>query len=186
MVFREFDPDAAPTGRIMIRCFLEGLKPSVSAQMNTRSRDLNSWEEAVEKAVNVEIKTMLQSSASTRDMDSRCSRGNRPAKKEEKDSNRKNKSTDSLSANTSSGKQSSSTHQTSFNPKKDQEHQRGLWRRGRGEQGHNTNSTATGVNTIPTKEGKDRDMFKVEYFYYHRKRYYSKKCPQNPKKGAKN
>ena len=103
-VLREFDPEAAPTGRIMIRCFLEGLKPSVRAQMDTQSRDLDSWEEAVEKAVNAEAKAMLQSSASTRDIDSRCPRGNRPAKKEKKDSSGKNKSTDSSSADTSSEK----------------------------------------------------------------------------------
>ena len=82
-VLRDFDPEAAPTGQIMIRCFLEGLKPSVRAQMDTRGRDLNSWEEAVEKAVNAEAKAMLQSSASTRNIDSRCLRGNRPARKEE-------------------------------------------------------------------------------------------------------
>ena len=74
--------------------------------MDTQGRDLDSWEEAVEKAVNTEAKTMLQSSSSTREMDSRCPRGNR--KKDEKDSG-KNKSTDSTSADTSSGKQSSST-----------------------------------------------------------------------------
>ena len=46
---------------------------------------------------------MLQSSSSTREMDSRCLQGNKPAKKKEKDS-QKNKSTDSAPANTSSGK----------------------------------------------------------------------------------
>ena len=91
--------------------------------MDAQSRDLNSWEEAVEKAVNVEAKTILQSSASTHDIDSRCLRGNRPAQKEEKDSSGKIKSTNSPSADTSSGKQSSSTQQTSSNPKKDQDHQ---------------------------------------------------------------
>ena len=58
-VFREFDPDTSPTERIMIRCFLEGLKPSVRAQIDTQSRDLGSWEEAVEKTVNAEAKAML-------------------------------------------------------------------------------------------------------------------------------
>ena len=91
--------------------------------MDAQSRDLNSWEEAVEKAVNVEVKAMLQSSASTRDIDSRCPRGNRPAKKEEKDSSGKNKSTDFPCADMSSEKQSSSTQQTSSNPKKNQDHQ---------------------------------------------------------------
>ena len=58
-VLREFDPNAAPTGRIMIRCFLKGMKLSVQAQIDTQSRDLNSWEEAVEKAVNAKAKAML-------------------------------------------------------------------------------------------------------------------------------
>ena len=112
----------------MIRCFREGLRPSIRAQLDARGRDLDSWEEAVEKAVNAEAKALLQSSASTRDMDSRCPRGNRPARKEEKDS--KNKSADSASADTSSGKQSSSTQQTSSaNSKKDQNHQQGDFRR---------------------------------------------------------
>ena len=171
----------------MIRCFLEGLKPSVQAQIDTRGRELNSWEEAVEKVVNAEAKAMLQSSASTRDMDSRCPRGNRPARKEEKDSSGKNKSTDSPSADTSSRKQSSSTQQTSSYPKKDQDHQRSPRHpEGRGRQGCNTNSPATGVNIVPTKEEKDRDMSKVECFNCHRKGHYSKKCPHNPKEGSKN
>ena len=77
---------------------------------------------------------MLQSSSSIRDIDSRCPRGNKPVKKEEMDSGRNNKSTGSPFADTSSGKQSSFTQQTSFaNPKKDQDNQQGgSWRqRGR-------------------------------------------------------
>ena len=116
----------------MIRYFREGLRPSVRAQLDTRGRNHDSWEEAVEKAVNAEAKALLQSSASIRDMDSRCPRVNRPARKEEKDSGGKNKSTDSPSADMSSGKQSSSTQQTfSANPKKDQDYQRGPRRRKR-------------------------------------------------------
>ena len=163
----------------MIRCFREGLRPSIRAQLDARGRDLDSWEEAVKKAVNAEAKAMLQSSASTRDMDLRCPRGNRPAKKEDRDSIGKNKSTDSPSADTSSGKQSTSTQQTSSNTKKDQDHQRGPRHRGRrGGQGRNTDSPTTGVNIVPAKEGKNRDMSKVECFHCHRKGHYSKKCPQ--------
>ena len=109
MILWEFDPGAALIKRIMIKCFLEGLKLSVRAQMDTQSRDLNSWEEAMEKTVNAEVKTMLQTFSSIRDMDSRCPRENKPARKEEWDSGGKNKSTDSASTDISSEKQTSST-----------------------------------------------------------------------------
>ena len=103
--------------------------------MDAWDRDLDSWEEAIEKAVNAEAKTLLQSSISIRDIDSKCPQRNRPAKREEKDSGRKNKSTNSVPANTSSGKQSSSTQQTSFaNPKKDQDYQQGGSRHQKGQQ----------------------------------------------------
>ena len=88
----------------MIRYFREDLRLSVRAQLDARGRDLDSWKEAVEKAVNAEAKVLLQSSSSTRDINSRCLRGNRPAKKEEKDSGGQNKSTNSAPADTSSGK----------------------------------------------------------------------------------
>ena len=94
----------------MIRYFREGLRLSVRAQLDVQGKDLDSWKEAVKKAVNVEAKALLQSSSSTRNMDSRCPQGNRPTKKEEKDFNGKNKSTDSALADISSGKQLSSTH----------------------------------------------------------------------------
>ena len=155
--------------------------------MDARSWDINFWEEVMEKAINAEVKATLQSSASTRDMDSRCSRGNRPAKKEEKNSSEKNKSTNSSSADTFSGKQFSSTQQTSSNPKKDQDHQRGPRRHGGwGGQDCNIDSLTTDVNIVPKKERKDRDMSKVECFNCHRKKHYSKKYPWNPKEESKN
>ena len=118
--------------------------------MDARGRDIDSWEEAVKKAVNAEAKALLQSFASTHDMDSKCSRENRPAKKEEKDFGRKNKSTDSIPADISSGKQSSSTQQTSSaDPKKD--HSGGPWH-GRG-QGQDL--PAMGVIATPKKEELD-------------------------------
>ena len=97
MVLREFDFAATLKEKTMIRYILKDLKPSVQTQLNAQARDLNSWEEAVEKSVNMEAKVLLQSFSSTCDMDSRCPRKNRPAKKEEKDSG-KNKSTDSALA----------------------------------------------------------------------------------------
>ena len=89
----------------MIWYFLEDLKPSIRAQLNIKGRDVDSWEETVKKTINMEVKSMLQSSSSTFNMDSRCPQGIRPAKKKEKDS-RMNKFTDSALADKSSRKQS--------------------------------------------------------------------------------
>ena len=57
----------------------------------------------MEKAVNIKAKVILQSSSSSRDMDSGCPRGNKPVKKEEKDFEKK-KSTNSIPADSSSRK----------------------------------------------------------------------------------
>ena len=151
-VLQEFDPAATPNKEIMIRYFREGLKPSIRTHMDARGRDLDSWEEAVEKTVNVEAKVSLQSPASTRDIDSRCLQGNKLTKKKEKDS--RNKSTNSTPADTSSGKQSSSTQQTSSpHPKKGGPRRR----RAQGQ-----DSPITGVNAILKKE--EVDLSQVDCF----------------------
>ena len=167
----------------MIRYFLKGLKPSVRAQLDAQAHNLNFWVEAVEKGVNAEVKAMLQSSSSIRDIDSKCSRGNKPAKKEEKDSDRKNKSTDSPSTDTSNGKQSFSIQQTSFaNPKKDQDHQQGGLRRqgGQQRQRYSNNSPATGDNASAVRK-KVKNVSQIKYYNYHRKGYYTTKYLQGPK-----
>ena len=79
--------------------------------MDAWDQELDSWEEAVEKTINVEAKALLQSSSSTRKIDSKCPQENKPAKKEEKNF-AKNKSIDSAHADILSEKQSSSTNQT--------------------------------------------------------------------------
>ena len=155
----------------MIQYFWKDLRPSIRAQLDVRDRDLDSWEEAVKKAVNVEAKALLQSPANTRDMDSRCSQGNNPAKKEEKDSGGKNKSTNSVLADIFSGKQSSSTQQTSSaHSKKDH---RGDPRRRRGQ---SQDSLTMGVNVNPKK--KEVDLSQVDCFYCRKKGHYTNKCPQ--------
>ena len=160
----------------MIRYFQEGLRPFIRAQLDARGRDLDSWKKAVEKAVNAGAKALLQSPASTRNIDSRCPRGNRPAKKEEKDSGGKNKSTNSTPVDTSNGKQSSPTQQTSSAYLK----KGGSWRR----RGQGQNSPATGVNTTLKKE--KVNFFQVDCFYCKKKGYYANKCPQKKKQESKN
>ena len=75
-VVREFDPVATLNEEIMIRYFREGLRAFIRVQLDVQGRELDSWEEAVEKTVNVEAKVLLQSASSTREIDQRCPRGN--------------------------------------------------------------------------------------------------------------
>ena len=161
----------------MIRYFREGLRPSVRAQLDARGRDLDSWEEAVEKAVNAEAKALLQSSSSTHDMDSRYPQENRPAEKEEKNSGGKNKSTDSAPADVPSGKQTSSTHQ-----KKDQNYQGGPRHRGRRGRRRGQDSPATGVNITLEKE--EKDISHIKCFHCRRKGHFANKCLQKKKQDA--
>ena len=130
---------------------------------------MDSWKEAIEKTVNAKVKALLQSFSSTCKIDSKYARENKPAKKEEKDSE-KNKSTNSASTDISSGKQSFSIQQASFiNPKKDQKHHRGL-RHERG-CGRGQDSPATDANVIFKKE--NVDLSQVESFNYKKKSHYA-------------
>lgn len=58
---QEFDPAAPLKEETIIRYFREGLKPSIQGQLDARGQEPNSWEEAVEKTVDVEAKALLQS-----------------------------------------------------------------------------------------------------------------------------
>ena len=83
-VLQEFDSIAAPKKDTMIRYFCEGLRPSIRAQLDVRDRDLDSWDEVVDKTVDAEAKASLQAPSGTREMDSQYLRGQRPTKKDDK------------------------------------------------------------------------------------------------------
>ena len=103
-VLREFDSVAAPNKDTMIRYFREGLRPSIRAQLDIKDRELDFWDEVVDKTVDAEAKASLQALSGTREMDSRYPRGQRLTKKEDKDSRdyEKNKSSQNPPTNTSS------------------------------------------------------------------------------------
>ena len=163
----------------MIWYFREDLRPSIRAELDAQSRELDSWEVTVEKSVNDEVKTILQSSSSTRNLNSKYPQKNQLAKK--KADSRKNKSTDSPLADTPSGKQSSSTQQTSSAYLEyDQNHCGGLWYGKRQDQ----DSTTTSDNITPKKE--KRDFSQVNCFYCKKKGYYTNRCLQKRKQESKN
>lgn len=82
-VLKEFDPIAAPNEEVLIRYFRDGLRPSIRAQLDERGRDLDSWDKVVEKAIDAEAQAIIQPPSGTWEIDSRCTCGQRPAKKDE-------------------------------------------------------------------------------------------------------
>ncbi len=80
-VLKEFDPSDAPNEITFIRYFQEGLRPSIRAQLDHRGRDLDGWEEVVEKAGDAKTKANLQLPFYVRDIDTKCPKGHRPSSK---------------------------------------------------------------------------------------------------------
>ena len=75
----EFDPECAPEEGTMIRYFREGLRPSVRVEMEQRGRELDSFEELVEKTVDAKAKAALRPRSYVRKTDQHCLWGSRPS-----------------------------------------------------------------------------------------------------------
>ncbi len=80
-VLNEFDPSGGPNKTILIHYFQEGLRPSIRAQLDYRGRNLDGWEEVMEKAGDIEVKANLQPPFYVRDINVRCPKGHRPSAK---------------------------------------------------------------------------------------------------------
>ena len=167
----------------MIRYFREGLRPSIQAQLDVRDQELDSWNEVVDKTVDAEAKASLQAPSGTREMDSRCPQGQRPTKKEDKDSRdyEKNKSSQNPPTNASS----SGTQSSPAQPKKEQNSR--SRQGGSRQQGQGQNTPATGVNATAVRKDKDKDKHKkdlsnIECYTCKQKGHYANKYPEKEPK----
>ncbi len=84
-MLKEFDPFGAPNETTPIRYFQEGLRPSIRAQLDHQRRDLDGWEEVVEKAGDAEAKANLQPPFYIRDINVRYPKGHRSSAKKDKE-----------------------------------------------------------------------------------------------------
>ncbi len=145
--------------------------------MDNRGRDLDAWEEVVEKAVNAEAKASLQPPSGTREIDSRCPKGFRPSVKKDKDeANREHRDRDKDKDKAKPHNPSSANSQPQTQAsKKDKRH-------GNHRGGH----PATEVNaTEIAKKDKDKDKAKdlshIKCYTYKQKGHYANKCPEKSK-----
>ncbi len=84
-VLKEFNPTSALNKTTLIRYFRERLRPSIRAQLDHWGRDLDAWEEVIEKAGDVEVKENLQLPFYIREIDSRCPKSYYLLAKKDKD-----------------------------------------------------------------------------------------------------
>ena len=78
---KEFDPTADPNEETLIRYFQNNLYLSIWAQMDNQRRDLDAWEEVMEK---VKAKAGLQPPSRIRKIDSICPKKYKPSIKKDK------------------------------------------------------------------------------------------------------
>ena len=149
--------------------------------MDVRDRELDSWDKVVDKIVNAKAKASLQAPSGTKEIDTQCPQGQRPTKKEDKDSRdyEKNKSSQNPPTNTSS----SGTQAFPAQPKKEQNSRS---RQGRPQrQGQGQNTPATSVNATAVKKDKDKDkkdLSNIECYICKQKGHYANKCPEKEPK----
>ena len=91
VVFREFNPVAAPNKEILIQYFWEGLRPFIQAQIDSQHQELDFWDKVINKAIEGESKAAFHLATSIQEIDARCWKGQSFDKKEETSRSHKKK-----------------------------------------------------------------------------------------------
>ena len=81
---KEFNSIAALNEETLIPYFRDGLHPFIQAQVNNQRRDLDAWEEVVEKAVEVKTKADFQTYSMIREINFECPKEHWPLIKKDK------------------------------------------------------------------------------------------------------
>ena len=78
-ILLEYNPVGAPTKPTMLRYFQKSLKPSVLAKLEYWDLELESFDQIVKNAIDVEAKLAFRPRSSTKKIDQNYPQGNRPA-----------------------------------------------------------------------------------------------------------
>ncbi len=168
---KEFDHTNAPNKTTLIRYFREGLHLSIRAKLDYRGRDLDAWEEVVEKAGNTEVKVNLQPPFYIRDIDVSCPKNHHPSTKKDKENTYQEPQ--NKASNKDKAKSNSST---SVNQPQTQAPKKGK----RGCQGGHP-ATSVNVTKVAKKDKVLKDLSHIKCYTCHQKGHYATKCPDKPK-----
>ena len=189
----EFDSDVASGKSTLIWIFQDGLKPSITAQMEQRRRENDSWEKLVKKAIETEAKIGLLPLSFIRDMDQRCSRGNRPAtmSKSQTSSSQDLWDKPSSKKTTSSNKplHSSWSENGDTSDKKARKKKKTKQRHRDAEQAGKNSTPATGVNvscSANKTHPRRKDPSLITCYNCNKKGHYADHCSEPKKNVSKN
>ena len=78
-ILLKFDAYEIPEKPTIIKYFQEGLRPSILAEMQQHNRELDSFEDTIQKAVDTKAKAAFRLCSTTRETDKHCPQGTRLA-----------------------------------------------------------------------------------------------------------
>ena len=191
-ILLKFDDAGAPEEPYLIRFFRKGLRPSIRAQMEQRGRELDSWTEIVEKAVDAEAQASLQPTSYIKEMDQRCLRGNRPNSTRASTQGNliRDPRTEESRSKPQEPKASAPQHQAEASEKARKEKKKKDRRFGRDRERREGSTPATGVNTAQTGEPHQKkkkkyrsdkppcDTSQIKYYNCQKMGYYATTCPE--------
>ena len=192
-ILLEFDADGAPKEGTMIIYFRKGIRPSIWAEMEQRGRELDSFKEFVEKAVNTKAKAALRPRSYARETDQYCPRSSQPAssttgKAQDQGSSMKDPRVEEPKSKPQEPKLSALQQQTEASEKARKKKKKKGRRYGRDHQEGST--PATRVNAAQPGEPKKkndnkncsdrtaRDLSQVKCYNCQKMGHYCRRCPE--------
>ena len=82
-MLKKFNSATAFTDEVLICYFCDSLRPSIQAQTDERGQDLDTWKEAIKKAIDIETKTACQPQSPIKEMDNGYPEGHQPTQTDE-------------------------------------------------------------------------------------------------------
>ena len=155
-MLKKFDPAPAPTEEVLICYFRDGLRPSIQAQADERGQDLDTWEEAIKKAIDVEAKTACQPQSLIKEMDNCCPWGHWHTKTDELAREPRNTNKNSSRPQKVKTQASQRPENADISKKARKEKKKNNWRNRRDCRAQESSTLATEVNTKISGGGNSR------------------------------
>ena len=186
-ILLEFDADGVPGEPTIIRYFREGLKPSIRAEMEQRGRELDSFEDTVQKAVDAEAKAALRPRSAACETDQHCPRGTRPANStaaKSPGSPMKDLRVEEPKARTQEATPPHRSESTESSEKARKEKKK-KWLKERKEKKAKDTTPASGSNATNAGGKKKKDLSQITCYNCNKSGHYASSCPESSKNSCR-